>query len=207
MKKPLIILLGLMIVITVLFMFVDVDSYMGRIPLIKELYSNTSLEIVSTNSVSQIYINGHDHGVTNQTVRNLPAGKYDVKLVRVTEQEDSFYEPFEFTVDLEKNSEAFANIEIGPNKLTSGYIMYYTSNRALSDNSGHISIFSNVSNPYILVNDEYLGDNIQSKALSSGNYSIKIEKDGYESIKIPATKIVEKKSLNLFVYLFPNPSQ
>ncbi len=206
MKKAVLIFALILLVLSISLVFIDTEDLMSRLPILKDFHTNTSIEILSNNSISQIYINGKDYGVTNQTIRNLPAGQYNIQLVRVSNQENTFYKPFEFTLKLEKNSEAFVNIEIGPNNLISGYYLYYIPQSSLAEKKGSISIFSNVTDPYIMLNDEYIKMADGITVLDEGNYSIEIKKDGYEPVKIPATKVSSKNNLNLYVFLFPKPT-
>ena len=141
MKKAVLIFALILLVLSISLVFIDTEDLMSRLPILKDFHTNTSIEILSNNSISQIYINGKDYGVTNQTIRNLPAGQYNIQLVRVSNQENTFYKPFEFTLKLEKNSEAFVNIEIGPNNLISGYYLYYIPQSSLAEKKGSISIF------------------------------------------------------------------
>jgi hypothetical protein len=57
-----------------------------------------------------------------------------------------------------------------------------------------------------MINDEYIKMADGITVLDEGNYSIEIKKDGYESVKIPATKVSSKNNLNLYVFLFPKPT-
>lgn len=206
-KKSLIILFIIFAVISIALIFVDRESIFSKLPIIKDFYSNTSIEIISQNSPSEIYINGESYGETNQTIRNLSAGNYKIELKRISEQENTFYESFETNLQLEKNSESFINIEIGPKGLFHGYVIYYTKNDSLSSDEGTITLFSNVQNPYIMINGENYdvnSDNIFE--LKNGSYSIIVGKEGHEEIKIPATRVIEGNNLNLYVFLFPIPS-
>lgn len=195
-------------VITILITIYLPDNLLSNIPLLKELVTNTTLTVNSPKSKSQIYIDEIDHGTTNQVITDLKEGVYTITLKRVVENENqTFYDPKSFVIELKNNTESIINVEIGPGGLFSGYILYYTDSPKLSEGKGFITITTSPDNSEILLDNKlYATSPVTLREINEGNYILTVKEDGYETQEIP---IIVRKGLNLNinVYLFPIPTK
>ncbi|HQG58026.1 MAG TPA: PEGA domain-containing protein [Candidatus Dojkabacteria bacterium] len=207
MKKavlPIIIFL-LFIGITILFIFVPPAAIINKLPFINKLTNNATLIVNTINSKANIKINEKDYGTTNQKISDLSEGIYSIKLDRITDSSNVFYDSATFTVELTNNTEAIINIEIGPDNIISGYLLYYTKAPKSLDDNGYITVTADKKDASISIESQQSEAlPIQGKKLSSGEYNIVISKDGYESVEFP---VIVRKDLNLNInaYLFPIP--
>jgi len=207
MKKAVlpIILFIIFIGITILFIFVPPATIIKQLPFVNKLTNNSTLIVNTINSKANITINEKDYGTTNQKINDLAEGIYSVKMSRITDIQNIFYNDFSFTVELTNNTEAIINVEIGPDNIISGYILYYTKAPKSLDDYGYITVTADKVDATVSI-DGQNGENtpLQGKKLQSGEYNILISKDGYESVEFP---VIIRKDLNLNInaYLFPIP--
>ena len=109
-----------------LFFFFPPKKLIGQLPFLNRFYNNTSLEIVTQRGKAKIWINEKDYGETPVTVQDLPEGDYLVEMEKIA-PENAFYKKHSFNIELTKNTTARMDIEIGPEDLLHGSILYYSS--------------------------------------------------------------------------------
>lgn len=190
--------------LSLLFYFIPLNKIIGRLPFVNKFYNNTSIEVVTKNGRARVWINGKEEGETPLTIEDLPQGEYTLELQRVSSQE-SFYEKHSFTVDLSKNTSARIDMEIGPNSLLHGTILYYTPVKMNNKGKGYLNVTSNIDGAKIYVDKDFSNtDSITNLVLNSGQYEIVTTAPGYEDIKIPIL-LREGYQLNLKTYQFPIP--
>lgn len=188
---------------SLLLYFLPVNRLIGRLPYINRFYNNTTLEISTKRGLARVWIDGKEYGQTPTTVENLPEGTYLIELERI-EQEGSFYERQSFQVELTRNTSARIDIEIGPDNLLHGIILYYTPVRT-SSNEGFFTIVSDVEDARIFVDEEFIRVTpITNLSLRENQYEIKVLAPGHESIEIPIL-VRDNYSLNLKTFHFPVP--
>ena len=159
------------------------SKIIGNLPFVNKFYNNTSIEIVAKNGRARVWINGKEEGETPLTIEDLPQGEYTIELQRVSTQE-SFYEKHSFTVDLSKNTSARIDMEIGPNSLLHGTILYYTPIKMNNKGKAYLNVVSNVDGAKIYVDKDFSStDSITNLVLNSGQYEISVTASGYEDIK------------------------
>ena len=123
-KKVILIILGILI-LSVLLYFLPINKIIGRLPLINRFYNNTSLEILVKKGKAKVWINGTDYGETPTSLENLPEGKYLIELEKIVDN-GAFYKKQSFNIDLVRNTSARIDLEIGPEDILHGIILYYT---------------------------------------------------------------------------------
>jgi hypothetical protein len=201
-KSALIIVIVLFL--SLIFFFVQPEDILKRIPLIKNLYQNTTLEVTTPYGRAKVLIDGKEYGETPSNIQNLVAGKYDIELQRVS-NEDNFYIPHKFQVKLTKNTTTRINMEIGPDNILHGTVLYYTEDSNAVPNKGKITITDNAVNTKAYMNSEFLKSTpITNLELNEGEYQILLQSDGYEDLELP---IVVRNGyiLNIKGYLMPIP--
>ena len=203
-RKTALIVIGLLFAFSVFFYLVPIDTILSKIPFIKDFYNNTTLSINSKNGESIVTINGEDYGQTPLELDSFTSGEYTVVLSKVSDSEN-FYEDQTFDIYLSQNTEARIDIEIGPNDLLSGVVLYYTSIPRSSGNTGLLTITSTPLDAEISVDGEYFSDSpISGHELTSGQYSITISQTGYETVEAPVI-VREGYHLNMRAFLLPIP--
>jgi len=138
-KTALIIIVSVFL-LSVLLYFLPINRLVGSLPFIKEFYNNTTLEILTNKGKARIWIDGKDYGETPATIDNLPEGTYLVELEKI-EDGSSFYERQSLQVELIRNTSARIDLEIGPDNLLHGSILYYTPVRT-SSREGFLTVIS-----------------------------------------------------------------
>ena len=202
--KTAIIIVVSIVILSVLFYFFPPKKLIGKLPFLNRFYNNTTLEVVVQKGKAKVQINEKDEGETPVTVEDLPEGKYVVNLERIA-PENSFYKRHSFNIELAKNTTARIDLEIGPEELLHGTILYYTPMRSPAE-KGFLTITGNSSDAKIYVDKEFMNrSSITNLELTEGEHKIKIESDGYIPIEIPIL-VREKYQLNLKVYQFPIPT-
>jgi hypothetical protein len=167
-------------------------------------YNNTSMEIIVEKGKAQVQINDKDYGQTPVTVENLKEGKYIIELSKIAD-EDTFYENQTFEVEISKNTSARIDIEIGPDSILNGTILYYTEAANTQRGKGLITITSSVEDAKVYVDKEYLGSSpITNLELADNQYQIKVSAQGYEDVEIPVF-VRSGYLLNLKTFHFPIP--
>lgn len=203
-KKTKIILIIISIFLfSLLLYFLPTKKIIGKLPILSKFYNNTTLEISIQNGKAKVWINGENHGESPVTVQNLPEGKYSIELERIVD-EDSFYEKIILDIDLTRNTTARIDLEIGPDQLLHGAILYYTPIKT-SSNKGLLTVSSNVDEAKVFIDKEFLKISpLTNFSLRAGQYEIKVTAKGHEEVGVPVL-IRNNYALNLKTYHFPIP--
>ncbi|WKZ31510.1 MAG: PEGA domain-containing protein [Candidatus Dojkabacteria bacterium] len=206
--------LPLLIIVIVVTLFLSVvlftrsqESLLKNLPYFKESYKNTSLSITSRNGVADIMINDKEYGETPLAIEELTEGRYEVILEKKSSEDDSsFYEPIALFLDLYRNTEAIIDLEIAPGGYKAGYVLYYTPAPQAEAQTGFITVESNSSKSRMLLDGDYYSDlPISVDELEEGEYKMKIESTGYESVEVPII-IRQGYNLNVSTFLLPIPT-
>lgn len=202
-KKLLFIILGIFL-LSVLLYFLPLNSLLGKIPILDRFYNNTSLEIVTQKGKAKVWIDGKDYGETPTTVQDLPEGSYLVELEKISD-EKFFYEKQSIQITLTRNTSARIDLEIGPQNILHGVIIYYTPIKTSSDN-GMLTVISNVDGAKVFLDKEFLkASPVSNLSLRENQYQVKVTAEGHEEIDVPIV-ISKNYSLNLKTYHFPIPT-
>lgn len=202
-KKLLFIILGIFL-LSVLLYFLPLNSLLGQIPILDRFYNNTSLEIVTQKGKAKVWIDGKDYGETPTTVQDLPEGSYLVELEKISD-EKFFYEKQSIQITLTRNTSARIDLEIGPQNILHGVIIYYTPIKTSSDN-GMLTVISNVDGAKVFLDKEFLkASPVSNLSLRENQYQVKVTAEGHEEIDVPIV-ISKNYSLNLKTYHFPIPT-
>jgi len=202
--KTAIIIVGSVILLSILFYFIPINSIIGSLPIIKRFYNNTTLEIVLQNGKAKIWINGKEYGETPQEIEDLKEGEYIIELEKIASGE-TFYKKQTFKIPLYKNTSSRIDLEIGPEDILHGSIIYYSPEPKISNSEGFLTATSNADNAKLYVDGEYLENlPITEVKLQENQYQVKISALGYEDVEIPL--IIRKGYLlNLKAFNFPIP--
>lgn len=202
-KKLLFIILGIFL-LSVLLYFLPLNNLLGKIPILDRFYNNTSLEIVTQKGKAKVWIDGKDYGETPTTVQDLPEGSYLVELEKISD-EKFFYEKQSIQITLTRNTSARIDLEIGPQNILHGVIIYYTPIKTSSDN-GMLTVISNVDGAKVFLDKEFLkASPVSNLSLRENQYQVKVTAEGHEEIDVPIV-ISKNYSLNLKTYHFPIPT-
>lgn len=186
-----------------LFFFFPPKKLIGQLPFLNRFYNNTSLEIVTQRGKAKVWINEKDYGETPVTVQDLPEGNYLVEMEKIA-PEDAFYKKHSFNIELTKNTTARMDIEIGPEDLLHGSILYYSPMRT-SPGKGYLTVTCSTNDSKIYVNGEFTNRaSLTNIELEKGEQKIKVENEGYIGIELPVN-IRENYQLNLKIYQLPIP--
>lgn len=202
--KSALIIITFVLLLSVFFFFVPLDGIVKNIPIIKNFYQNTTLEITTPNGKALVKIDGKEYGETPSNITNLVAGKYEIELIR-TSQSEGFYKSHMFNIELTKNSTARINMEIGPDDNLHGVVLYYTQDKTIENGKGKITITSDASNTKVYVNNEFLKNApVANILLDKGEYSIRLVTNDFEDLEFPMV-VREGHILNIKGYQFPIP--
>ena len=202
--KTALIIIGSVLVLSLIFYFVPFNTLLSKLPVIKNIYNNTTLSINTKGGEANVNIDGKDYGSTPLEIKDLPSGEYTIVLSKISESEN-FYQNHSFDIYLTQNTESRIDIEIGPNSLVYGSILYYTSIPKNSSNTGLLTVTSSPLDAEITLDGEKLGNTpLSGYQLTQGQYTVKISKEGYEEVKTPVI-IREGYHLNIKSFLFPIP--
>jgi hypothetical protein len=205
MKKNKIALVIIVFVVglSVLLYFLPINRLIGSLPFINQFYNNTTLEIVTKKGKARIWVGGKDYGETPTTVENLAEGTYLIELEKI-EEGRSFYEKQAFQVELTRNTSARVDLEIGPDNILHGIILYYTTIRT-SSQDGFLTVISNADDARVFLDGEFIKVSpITNLSLKENQYKIKVVASGYEDVEIPVL-IRDNYALNLKTFHFPVP--
>lgn len=193
----------LILAVSVLLYFIPINQLIGKLPFVNRFYNNTTLEISTKAGVAKIWINGEDYGETPASIEDLPEGSYLIELQKIVDEE-AFYKKHSFQIELTRNTSARIDLEMGPEDLLHGVILYYTPIRTPSD-EGFLTVISNVDNSRIFLDGEFLKVSpITNLGLREGQYEIKVLAPGHEEVEIPVL-LQNNYVLNLKTFLFPIP--
>lgn len=202
-NKIALIIIVFIIAFSVLLFFLPVNRLIGRLPYISEFYNNTTLEISTKRGLARVWIDGQEYGQTPTTVQNLPEGTYIVELEKIDDS-DSFYERQTIQVELTRNTSARIDLEIGPDNILHGIILYYTPIRT-SSQDGFLTIISDVSDARVFLDGDFLKVSpVTNLSLKENQYDVKVVAEGYEEVEIPVL-VRNNYSLNLKTFHFPIP--
>ncbi|MHC1716568.1 MAG: PEGA domain-containing protein [Candidatus Dojkabacteria bacterium] len=202
-NKTAILIISFVIILFLFLFFVPLENLFSKIPLISKFYNNTTLEIVTQKGKAKVWIDGKDYGETPSEITDLPEGKYLIELEKITD-DTAFYKKHSFQIELTKNTSARIDLEIGPEDLLQGSILYYTPTKVSSDD-GFLTITSNAEDAKIYIDKEFIKRTpVSNIPLKNNQYEIKITSNGYENVEIPIF-IRSKYQLNLKTYHFPIP--
>ena len=202
-KTALIIIISVL-VLSLLFYFVPFNTILGKLPIIKNIYNNTTLSINLKGGEANVSIDDKEYGSTPLEIKDLSSGEYSIVLSKISESEN-FYQDHTFDIYLTQNTESRIDIEIGPNDLLNGVVLYYTSIPKGSTNTGLLTVTSSPLDAEITLDGETLSNTpLSGYQLTKGQYTIKINKDGYEEVEAPII-IREGYHLNVKGFLFPIP--
>lgn len=201
-KKTVLIIIGVL-ALSVLLYFLPINNIVGSLPFINRFYNNTSLEILVKKGKARVWINGDDYGETPTSLENLPEGKYIIELERIVE-ENAFYTKQSFNIDLVRNTSARIDVEIGPEDILHGIILYYTP-ISTSSEEGFLAVSSNVDGAKVFVDQEFVkASPVTNMALRESQYDVKVVAQGHEDVEIPVL-VRNNYVLNLKTYHFPIP--
>jgi hypothetical protein len=196
------IILGL-ILINVLVFFISPGEIINNLSIFNKFNNNTSLLIKTQNGKLSIEIDGEEQGETPLEITTLNSGQHSIKLTRISSQQDVFYEPVTYLIDLTNNTEAIMDIEIGPAGSNIGYILQYSPS-PFGDKKSYLTIESNTQADTILDELSFGQTPTKVKEISEGEHTLTVSSDGYEELEVP---LVGAKGFNLNVqtYLYPIP--
>jgi len=201
--KTAIIIVVLLLLISVAFFFFPANSFIETLPLINQFSKNSEIIVTSGKGKAEVFIGDKSYGFTPVTISNLKAGSYSVDMVRISDNTD-MYNRHTFPIELPRNTEAIINMEIGPDSLLSGYVLYYVKTPSKQD-KGYININSSPEKASIYIDDEFYSlSPINTIQLKHDDYKIKILAEGYEEISFPVI-VRAGYNLNVQTYLFPIP--
>jgi len=202
-NKIALITIFLILAISVLLYFIPINQLIGKLPFINRFYNNTTLEISTKAGVARVWVNGKDYGETPTKIEDLPEGSYLVELQKVIEEE-AFYKKHSFQIELTRNTSARIDLEIGPEDLLHGAILYYTPIRTTSD-EGFLTVISDVNNSRVFLDGEFLKVSpVTNLGLRESQYEIKVLAPGHEEVKVPVL-LRNNYVLNLKTFHFPIP--
>ncbi len=203
-RKTVLIIVCTILVVSIILYFLPLGKILGNLPFLNVFYNNTSMEIIVEKGKADVLINDKEYGQTPVTVENLKEGKYVVELRKIA-TEDTFYEPQIFEIEISKNTSARIDIEIGPEKILNGTILYYTSATNVDRGKGLLTITSSGQDAKVYIDKEYTGSTpITNLELTDNQYQIKVSASGYEDVEIPVF-VRDGYLLNLKTYHFPIP--
>lgn len=143
--------------------------------------SNSALTVNSKGGKSEVYLDNEKIGETPLSIDNLAPGDYTIEIKRVTSQ-DSFYTTISKEIHIEPNTRTLVEVEIGPSKQFSSTSLIYYRDKNLSGSSMYIN--SDPSTSIITVDGtEYLEPPIVIENIKSGDHTITVAADGYETLK------------------------
>lgn len=186
-----------------LFFFLPVNDLLYRLPYFNQFYNNTTITITTKNSKAQVFIDSKDYGETPVTISDLPPSEYTIRLKRITETEDAYEDRF-IQIDLERNTEAVIEMEVGPENISAGYVLYYTKS-PVSNDKGYLSINSDPNDATVYIDGEYADKApINAYIANPKSYTLKLVRNGYENLEFPVI-VRAGYNLNIKTFLFPIP--
>ena len=202
-NKIALITIVLILAISILLYFLPINRLIGKLPFINRFYNNTTLEISTKAGVAKVWIDSKDYGETPTNIEDLPEGSYLIELQKVAE-EDTFYKKQSFQIELTRNTSARIDLEIGPEDLLQGAILYYTPIRTTSD-EGFLTVISNVEDSRVFLDGDFLKVSpITNLELRESQYKIKVLAPGHEEVEVPVL-LRNNYVLNLKTFHFPIP--
>lgn len=203
-RKTALIIAIAIIVVSIILYFLPLGTILANLPVINKFYNNTSIEIVTEKGKANVTVNGKDYGQTPSTIENLPAGKYTIELQKVADS-DTFYQKQVFELELAKNTSARIDLEIGPESILNGTVLYYSEASSDKAGSGLLTVTSSAPNAKVYIDGKYTNEApVSNLSLKDNQYQIKVTAQGYDDIEIPIF-VRTGYQLNLKTYHFPIP--
>jgi hypothetical protein len=210
MKKTvtIIIIFLILTLITIGLIFYQPLDILKSLPFLNKLYTNTTLSINSPRGKAKITVDGKDSGQTNQTLNDLPEGKHLVTLSRIIDDQsskDKFYKETTFPIELTNNSESLINVEIGPDGVNYGYMLYYTVLNSYESEKSYLTVNSPVGITDISLDNVFISTTpVNRMEMKPTSFKLTASLQGYQNVELP---IITRKgyNLNVFVYLYPIP--
>lgn len=201
--KTAMIIVASILVLSILLYFFPPKQLIGKLPFLNRFYNNTTIEVITQKGKAKVWINEKDYGETPVTASDLPEDNYLIEIEKIA-PENSFYKKHSFNIELAKNTSARIDMEIGPEELLHGTILYYTP-RKTSAQKGYLVVTTNAADSKISVNGEFMKrGSLTNIELNDGEYQIKVEAEGYQEVQIPVF-VRDGYQLNLKIYQFPIP--
>ncbi|HVX92758.1 MAG TPA: PEGA domain-containing protein [Candidatus Dojkabacteria bacterium] len=205
-KTATIIIIGILIVLAIsaTAFFLPSQQILNSIPIFRDLYNNTTLTVNSNNGKAEVFIGDKKYGETPVSISDLQPGQYTVTIKRISDKAD-LYSERNIEVDLQKNTEAIINIEVGPDNTNYGYVLYYTQSPEKNSQKGYLTVNSSLADTTAFVDGAYLNAlPINAQFLKPKSYTLKVTKDGYQDLEVPIV-VRGGYNLNVNAYLFPIP--
>ncbi len=205
-KTATIIIIVILIVfaISAIAFFLPFQQILNNIPIFKTLYNNTTLTVNTNNGKADVIISGKDYGETPVSISDLVPGQYTVTLKRISDT-PGIYTDRNIAIDLQKNTEAVINIEIGPDTTNYGYVLYYTQSPEQNSQKGYLTVTTALPDTTAFIDNVYLNNlPINAQYLLPKSYTLKVTKAGYQDLEIPII-VRGGYNLNVNAYLFPIP--
>ncbi|PKN02480.1 hypothetical protein CVU76_00355 [Candidatus Dojkabacteria bacterium HGW-Dojkabacteria-1] len=200
--KSALIVSSIVVFVSILLFFIQPEDILKHVPILKSFYQNTTLEITVPYGKANVKINGKEYGETPLNIQSLVAGEYEVELNKISTQE-GYYKPHTFKVILTKNSTSRINLEIGPDDVMHGTILYYQEDKTYTPNKGKLTITTNSQDARVFMNSEFLKSApITNLELNEGEYEISLQSEEYENLTLPIV-IRAGYTLNIKGYLLP----
>ncbi|KKR05528.1 MAG: WD40-domain containing protein [candidate division WS6 bacterium GW2011_GWF2_39_15] len=197
------ILIVLAVLIIVAALFVPFEKLVSQIPYLNQFYNNTTVTITARKGKAEVFLESKSYGETPVTISDLKPGEYRFRLKRVSDVTDAYEDRF-VQIELERNTEAIIDLEIAPENITSGYILYYTESPKNND-KGYLSVTTEPEEATVYIDGEYASRApINAYLANPKSYTLKINKSGYEDLEFPIV-VEEGYNLNVKAYLFPIP--
>ncbi|MBI2357270.1 PEGA domain-containing protein [Candidatus Dojkabacteria bacterium] len=201
-KTATIIILSIFILSAIIF-FLPTEQILSKIPYLNQFYNNTTVTVTSRNSKVEVFLGSKSYGETPVSISDLSPGEYTFKLKRLTDVSEA-YEVRYVQIDLARNTEAIIDLEVGPENISAGYILYYTKS-PVTDGKGYLSLVSEPNDATVYIDGEYANKApINAYLTNPQSYTIKVSKTGYENLEFPVI-VREGYNLNIKTYLFPIP--
>lgn len=201
-KTATIILIGIIVLSLAIFL-IPFEELFSKLPYVNQFYNNTTVTITSKNSKNEVFLDSKSYGETPVTISDLEPGRYTFKLKRISDIQGAYEERF-VDIEIERNTEAVIELEIAPDSVASGYVLYYTKSPVKND-KGYISVVSDPSDALIYIDGEYASKSpINAYLTNPKSYTIKINQTGYEGLEFPVI-VTEGYNLNIRAFLLPIP--
>lgn len=152
----------------------------------------SALTVTASSGKLTIKLNGRRIGETPYSAENLTPGDYDIELARTAENSDLYYTTKK-RVHLEPETRTYIKAELGPSQQFSSFALIYFQ----KNNTGHAQLFvkSQPQGARVWLDETRYGETpISSTSIKPGTYTLKIEKEGYETIEV---KIQAQEGLTL----------
>ncbi|MBN1618107.1 PEGA domain-containing protein [Candidatus Dojkabacteria bacterium] len=173
------------------------------------LFNNgAALTVNSPGGKADVYLDGKKIGETPYSSANLKSGEYQIELRRETESSD-FYQSIGRKINLEPDTRAFIEAEIGPTEEFSSLKVAYYQKSQNSKPTILLDITPKDADLWIDGEKTSISDS-NIVTLSEGEHTVKVEQTGYEPLDVEVisrsgyTLIVEVKLMTKPIDLLKN---